>query len=220
MVKKILLSILAVFGFMIFEGLVMMAFMPDITKYLDKNINNVFWLFAALAIFFVAFLMLIVPVIWRFEPKENVKAVSANDLKKEILQINTFHGPVQVIQKSDNHFVLTWNYADARWWEILAKAGLKKVYELHIKLDEVNKIATLTEVYKSVIWRTGPSSVFLFGGWFRGISLNYERAKAWGIKENFDIGKIYDYEFNSYKIFNPILTLLLERGWKVRISLL
>jgi len=101
----------------------------------------------------------------------------------------------------------------------LARAGLKKIYELHIKFNDAKKEATLIDVHKSVSWRAGPSEVQVYGGFSRGTSFAYEIGKQWGIKENFELGSIYDYQFSPQEIKNPVMNSILRNGWAVRFGM-
>ena len=139
-------------------------------------------------------------------------------LWEEITDINRFDAPAMVKERG-NTLIVTWKYVDARWWEILAKAGLKKIYELHIKFNNEKKEVTLIDVKKSVSWRAGPTQVRVSGGFFRGVIFSYEIGKMWGIKENFGIGKIYDYEFTPQEIKNPVMNTILRNGWAVRFGM-
>lgn len=120
--------------------------------------------------------------------------VPADELRARIQAINHYQAPVRVEERK-GRLVVTWNYVDARWWEILAKAGLTKVYELHIKFHGAQPLVTLIDVTKSVAWRAGPTQVRLRGGFFRGVIFVYEIGKRWGIRENFELGKVSDYRF-------------------------
>jgi hypothetical protein len=147
------------------------------------------------------------------------KAVSAETLKQEIESINQYDAPVMVKRKGDK-LIVTWRYVDAKWWEIMAKAGLKKMYELHIKFDDKHKVAKLIDFQKSVSWRVGaPGQVSLSGGFTRGVVFEYEIGKAWGIRENFTPGKIYDYTFTPGEIKNPIMNTILRHGWTVQFAM-
>lgn len=144
--------------------------------------------------------------------------VSETELRAQIQAINEFDAPV-MIEERKGKLVATWKYVDARWWELLAKAGLTKVYELHIKFDDVQHLVTLIDITKSVSWRAGPTKVRLWGGFFRGIMLAYEIGKQWGIKENFELGKVYDYKFVPQEIKMPIMNSILRSGWDVRFGI-
>ena len=146
------------------------------------------------------------------------KPESPEKLREKIMEINRFDAPVMVREKGDS-LVVTWKYVDAKWWEILAKAGLRKIYELHIKFNNEKKEATLIDVKKSVSWKAGPTHVRVSGGFFRGVIFDYEIGKRWGITENFGIGKIYDYRFTPGEIKNPVMNTILRNGWAVRFGM-
>jgi hypothetical protein len=146
------------------------------------------------------------------------RAVSEEELCTAIKGINHLEAPVMV-QERGKKLVATWKYVDAKWWEVLAKAGLTKVYELHMKFDERKKEVVLIDVKKSVSWKAGPSEVRLWGGFFRGVEFSYEIGKRWGIKESFAPGGIYSYEFSPQEIKNPIMNSILRNGWDVRFGI-
>ena len=145
---------------------------------------------------------------------------STEALKQEIETINQYDVPVTVKQKGDK-LIVTWRYVDAKWWELMARAGLKKIYELHIKFDDKHKLAKLIDFQKSVSWRAGtPGKVSLSGGFTRsGVVFEYEIGKAWGIRENFTPGKVYDYTFTPGEIKNPVMNTILRHGWTVQFAL-
>ncbi|HHE73089.1 MAG TPA: hypothetical protein ENL34_12495 [Chloroflexi bacterium] len=143
-------------------------------------------------------------------PEEKLRAI--------IKDVNRLDVPVWVRERG-RELIVTWRYVDAKWWEILAHAGLKRVYELHIKFDDRKKEATLIDVEKSVSWRAGPTEVRLYGGFFRGIIFAYEIGKQWGIKENFQLGKVYDYKFTPQEIKTPVMNSILRNGWAVRFGI-
>jgi hypothetical protein len=149
----------------------------------------------------------------------------ADELRAQLLSVNEWvDAPVQVTQRAARRggsgtLVITWRYVDARWWELLAKAGLTQLYELHVRLDETRQRATLIDVTKSVQWRAGPTEVHVRGGWFRGLIFEFEIGRQWGIRENWQPGQIYAYLFAPAEIKLPVLNTLLRRGWDVRFGL-
>ncbi|MBD3360262.1 hypothetical protein GF366_00500 [Candidatus Peregrinibacteria bacterium] len=166
---------------------------------------------------FLPYLNLIMKSIFRFKGKKE-KAIPLSKLKQKIKKINNLDLPVMIFEEK-NRLIVTWKYVEAKWWILFAKKGLKSVYELHIKFKEKSKKATLIDVIKSVEWETGPENVKLHGGFFRGIISQIKIGKAWGIKENFKPGKIYDYKFVPAEIKTPILNEILKSGWDVRFAL-
>ena len=171
--------------------------------------------FSALGIIFATFLpYLNFASKVAFSFKGEGEPIELEELKEKIKKINSFDTPVMVSEKKKK-IIVTWKYVDSKWWTVFSKNGLREVYELHIKFKEKKKKVTLIDITKSVQWRAGPTEVKLRGGFFRGIAMEYKIGKAFGIKENFELGKIYDYKFVSSEIRNPVFNTILRSGWDV-----
>jgi hypothetical protein len=136
-------------------------------------------------------------------------------LRARIQSINEFDAPVMVEERK-RKLVATWNYVDARWLELFAKAGLTKSYELHMKFDQARHTVTLVDVTKAASWRAGLGESSGSGSLTQGVVMAYEVGKQWGIRENFELGKVYDYKFVPSEIKLPILNSILRSGWDVR----
>ena len=141
--------------------------------------------------------------------------VSLRELRAQIQGINQFDAPVMVEERKGK-LVATWNYVDARWLELFAKAGLTKTYELQIKFDEARHRVTMVDRTKEAAWRAGVGGASVGGSTSQGVVMAYEVGKQWGIKENFELGKIYDYRFVPSEIKLPILNSILRSGWDVQ----
>ncbi len=139
-------------------------------------------------------------------------------LRDKLQAINDVDAPVMVVERGDK-LIVTWNYVDAAWWNVLSRSGMDKVYELHIKLDDKRKTATLIDVHKSVNWRVGPDSVRLWGGYSRGVDLSYERVIGYGWNDAFQFERVVDYTFKTSDIKNPVINLLIENGWWVKFGM-
>ncbi len=133
--------------------------------------------------------------------------------------VNDRNTAVIVQEKKPGHLIITWNYVDAKWWGILSKQGRRSIYQLHVKLDEKKHRATLIDVMKNVKWSAGPDGVKLSGGYFRGIAIEADFGKAWGITEAWKFGKVYDYSFKNTEIKYPVLHTLQQNGWDVRMGM-
>jgi hypothetical protein len=144
--------------------------------------------------------------------------VGEDELRALILAINEFDAPVSVEERGKK-IVVTWKYNDAKWWELLARAGLKRLYELHIKLNEEKKEAVLIDVLKTVAWRAGPTEVSVRASGFRGIYAGCQLGSRWGIKENFELGEVYSFKFKPSEIKSPIANSILRSGWRVRFGI-
>jgi hypothetical protein len=164
----------------------------------------------------IPFMQFVAKRVFRF--KGEGSPISEDTLRSLILNINDLDAPV-MIQEKNGRLIATWKYVDAKWWQLFAKAGLEQVYELHMKINADKKTVTMIDINKSVSWKAGPTQVRIRGGFFRGISTTYSIGKQWGIKENFELGKIYDYKFSSNEIKYPIMNTILRNGWDVRFGL-
>ena len=164
----------------------------------------------------IPYLNYVTKTVFRFKGKG--RAVSEAELRAEIREINNLDVPIMV-QERGRKLVITWRYVEARWWEILAKAGLTKVYELHVKFNEDREEVVLVDVLKSVAWRAGPAEVRLSGGFFRGVQFGFEVGKQWGIRESLKPGKIYEYTFSPQEIKSPVMNTVLQSGWDVRFGM-
>ena len=200
----------------IFAGGILILVLADVLGDGPESLAIVFGTIFLFVIVFIPYMNVIGRVAFHFNGEG--RPVSIGKLERSLLDINKYKAPVMT-EKRDDRLVITWKYVDAKWWEIFAKAGLKEVYELHIKFNEKKKKVVLIDIKKSVSWKAGPSEVSLRGGFFRGIMLEYSIGKQWGIKENFKLGKIYDYKFVSQEIKNPVLNTILRNGWDVEFGM-
>lgn len=143
--------------------------------------------------------------------------IASEDLCKQIMEIN-FHDLPIIAEEKGKNIIVTWKYLDAKWWEIMSKQGRQESFKLIIKFDEKRHRVTLIDVITKMRWGAGPSGVRFGFSFFRGIYLNYSLGAAWGIKENFTLGKIYDFKFSSEEIHNPVMNTILRSGWDVRLG--
>ncbi len=144
--------------------------------------------------------------------------VGENELRALLLTVNDLAAPVSV-RDLGKELVVTWKYNDTKWWELLAKAGLKQLYELHIKLNGRKKEAVLIDVLKTVSWRAGPTEVSVQASGFRGIYAGCQAGAGWGIQETFALGETYAYKFDPQEIKGPIMNSILRSGWTVRFGI-
>jgi hypothetical protein len=211
---------LAVFGLIMLFMVILAVILLAVILLAGDNDSTI--LIAILVIFVVGIGAFIPCFDWAVKrvfhfPGEGTPVPEA-ELRAQIQALNEFDAPVMVEEREEK-LVATWKYVDAQWWELLTKAGLTRVYELHIRFNAPSHTVTLIDVTKSVSWRAGPSEVRLRGGFFRGVMLAYEIGKAWGIQESFQPGKIYEYRFVPQEIKNPIFNTILRAGWDVRFGI-
>ncbi|MBO0797096.1 MAG: hypothetical protein J2P36_39965, partial [Ktedonobacteraceae bacterium] len=145
------------------------------------------------------------------------EALPPAQLRYQLEKLNTYDAPV-IAEPKRWGYLFTWRYVDTKWREAFQRAGLTAIYSLHVKLNERQHEATLTEVTRSVSWNVGAGGVRVGGSVSRGIVSGWERNAAWGIDENFAPGKFYDYTFSPDLVKNPVINTILRSGWDVRFA--
>ncbi len=210
--------VLSFLGILLYMGLYALLFIP--VTLLDGDffeIGVALWSVGAFVLYLPWFIWL-TKAVWVFKG-DAVQPKSLETIKEEIFLMNRKDLPFTVTEKSPTHFVVSWNYVDAKWWEVFRKAGMSGAYRLHIKLDPEKHEARLIDIKTNINWNAGPTGFHYRFSFFRGILMQVSIGKAWGIRENFELGKIYDFQFNNMEIKNPVFNTLLRAGWNVRFAL-
>jgi hypothetical protein len=175
---------------------------------------------AVMAFLILAFIPYLDQVVKRvFYFRGQGSPVSAGALRRQIQSVNRLRNVPVMAEERLYDLVLTWKYVDARWWEVLARAGMRRIYELHVKLDEERRLATLIDVRQSVKWRAGPTQVHVGGGFGRGVILAYEIGEGLGIQENWQPGVVYEFTFEPAELKSPVMNTILRSGWDVRFGI-
>jgi hypothetical protein len=143
--------------------------------------------------------------------------LAQDELRTMITQINRLDAPIQVDERNEK-LVVTWRYAQVKWWELLMRAAPEYLYELHVKLNDTKHEAVLIDVFRCVSWNAGPNEVEVRG---RNpfLSLTGQLGSEWGISETFELHNPDDYEFRAEEIKSAIMNSILRSGWAVRFGL-
>src|ERR1043166_9917050 len=90
-------------------------------------------------------------------PAAGVTARSAAQVRADLLALDRPTAPFTIRdgQPENVDIVAEWRIVDAKWYEIFAKAGLKKVFKILIKLDAQAREARALDQAWSVEWRAG-----------------------------------------------------------------
>ena len=148
-------------------------------------------------------------------------AVSENELKERLLQINKLDVPFSVaVGKRSDEIIAEWKYVDAKWMSIMSAGGLKKLYRLKLRLDKDAHRVMAQEMSSSVSWNVDPTSSAAANfrwTYFKGINFfQYERGVAYGLlfkDGTLKFDKAYDYRFLISEIKNPIIDIVTGSGW-------
>lgn len=147
-----------------------------------------------------------------------MKPIGLSELLQNILVLNNPDNPYTVVQK-DNNLVATWNIVDAKWYQMFAKAGMKKTYEMTLSFDEKKHEVAYVDRTGDVKWEAGLPQVSFEVSKTKGKQLfNVSGGRSYGVKDDLSVGEIYKYDFDVRKIKDPIFKVIEDSGWKVKKS--
>lgn len=153
----------------------------------------------------------------RPDPSTPVK--SAEELKKAILNVNRDTAPFTVRYAEHNEagdFVAEWKIVDAKWYEVFAKAGLKKTFRINMKIDEENNEVRAVDTEYSVSWKAGVPSLSLSAQAFKGQKQSVEFGTAYAFTEELKPGQVYKYRFDTRELKKPLHEAINGAGWTYR----
>ncbi len=152
-------------------------------------------------------------------PVAGAPIVSRGELENRLLALNDQGKPYLVRRGPEADLVVEWKFADAEWWGILAKAGVRKAYRLRLYVDEkAHRVGALDE-FGEVDWSAGllgaPRAQYS-SSFFRGVQLvRRERGVAYGFKTptGGGAGKVLDYRFDIDEVKEPVIEAVTTSGW-------
>lgn len=151
-------------------------------------------------------------------PKSGVPAAPLIDVGTAIMGVNRDSAPFQITACTDNScdFFAEWRIVDATWHQIFAKAGLKKVFRIKMRLDESNHEVRSVDEEFTVSWKAGIPSLSLAASGFRGQKTEMSGGLAYAFTEKGEFGEVYNYRFNSKEMKKPLQKAVTDSGWTWR----
>ncbi len=149
---------------------------------------------------------------------KNIPVLSAEDVVKRILSVNRDSAPFQIIDgKAEGvDLIAEWKIVDAKWYEIFAKAGLKKVFRIRMKLDEAKHEVRAKDEEFTVEWRAGTPSLSAAVSSFQGQQTSIEFGAAYAFTEEGVPGQVYKYRFSTSEIKKPLQEAVAACGWSYK----
>ena len=140
---------------------------------------------------------------------------SVTDLRKRLLGLNRDSAPWTVRDGAPEgvDLVAEWRIVDAEWYEIFAKAGIRRVFKVLMKIDETRGVVRSADQEWEVEWRAGVPELTLAASGFRGQKWEMSFETVYGFREDGSWGEIYDYKFNTGEIKGPLHKAAAEGGW-------
>lgn len=151
-------------------------------------------------------------------PPAGTKRQSTAALRKSLMAVNRKTAPFVIRdgKKEGVDMVAEWRVVDAKWYEIFAKAGIKKVYKILMKFDEAKGEVRAVDELWEVEWRAGVPTLSASGSASRGQNWEKSFETVYAFREDGSFGEIYDYRFDTTEIKNPVRAAVLEAGWRWR----
>jgi hypothetical protein len=151
-------------------------------------------------------------------PAAGVPPKTPAEVRADLLAVNRPTAPFIVRDGAPENvdIVAEWRIVDAKWYEIFAKAGLKKVFKVLIKLDEPAREVRAVDQEWSVEWRAGIPSLSLTAQAFRGQTKQFSFGTAFAFTEQGGYGQVYRYKFSTAEIKTPLQDAVTKAGWTWR----
>ena len=153
--------------------------------------------------------------------KSRLPSVSKQALIDKILALNDPSRPYRVVKGTNTDLTAEWKIADAEWYGIFNKNGLRQAYRAFLLVDEERHSVRCCEELGTVSWTVGLNglvpTVSFRKAFFRGrILYKKEYAKGYGLKQLAppEAGKVYDYKFDIDEIRGPIILTVEDNGWE------
>jgi hypothetical protein len=152
------------------------------------------------------------------KPAAGVPAKTPAEVRADLLAVNRPTAPFIVRDGASENveLVAEWRIVDATWYEFFAKAGLKKVFKVLIKLDEHAREVRAVDQEWSVEWRVGVPTLSLTAEAFRGQTKKFAFGKAFAFTELGRFGQVYRYMFSTAEIKTPLQEAVTKAGWTWR----
>ncbi|CAN5387983.1 hypothetical protein BH10PSE1_BH10PSE1_15370 [soil metagenome] len=150
------------------------------------------------------------------KPPTDPNRATTPALRDALMALNRDTAPFRIrsgkAEKVD--LVAEWKIVDARWYEIFAKAGIKRVFKVLMKFDEDTGQVRAVDQEFDVEWRAGLPELRAAATGFRGQKweASFETVYAFR-EEDLSWGKVYEYRFNTDEIKKPLVDAAREAGW-------
>jgi hypothetical protein len=146
---------------------------------------------------------------------EGTPLCAPDEVRERLLALNRATAPYQITDGTDEgvDLIAEWKIVDAQWYEIFAKAGLKKVFKIYLKLDPNEHLLRASDREYEVAWEAGVPHLSLAASAFRGQIQSIEFGTAYAFTEEFQPGKVYNYRFSTKELKEPIQEAATACGW-------
>ncbi|WP_210530014.1 hypothetical protein [Rubellimicrobium arenae] len=155
----------------------------------------------------------------RKAPPEGIPRSGAAELRTALLDLNRDTAPfvVRAGGPEDADITAEWRIVDAQWYEIFAKAGVKRGAQVLLRFDEATGEVRNVQRDFSVEWRAGLPHLAFASEAFRGQSIELSFGAGVAFREDdLRLGKVYEYRFQTRELKSPLQELTARHGWTWR----
>lgn len=151
-------------------------------------------------------------------PAAGTPILPLNDLWQKVWALNRPTAPYQIRegQAEGVHLVAEWKIVDAQWYQIFAKAGLKKTFKVLLWFDEIKHEVRAVDQEFSVAWEAGVPRIGAAVSAFRGQKFESSFGQAYAFTEDLGYGQVYKYRFNTQELKEPLQQVITGGGWTYR----
>lgn len=150
-----------------------------------------------------------------------VAPTSAAVVEQRLLALNGRDLPFTVRRGGrPNEIVVDWRYADAKWFDLMRVAGLRRTFRLTLRLDERGHVARAMDASAELGWSAGAGGAALSFRRSFGITFfAYERGGVLGFQ--FKNGRLtldpaYTWRFSLYELRGPVAEVITGSGWRYK----
>lgn len=136
-------------------------------------------------------------------------------LREHILAINRDTAPFRIRDGAPEgvDLVAEWRIVDAQWYEIFAKAEIKRVFTVLMKFDAVKGEVRAVDRSWEVEWRAGVPVLSATAEGFRGQTWEKSFEAVYAFREDLSWGEVYSYKFDTDEIRKPLVAAAQKAGW-------
>lgn len=144
-----------------------------------------------------------------------MKRQSPGGLRKSLMAVNRKTSPFVIRdgKKEGVDMVAEWRVVDAKWYEVFAKAGIKKVFKVLMRFDEAKGEVRAVDEQWEIEWRAGVPTLTASGSATRGQKWEKSFEMVYAFREDGSYGEIYNYRFDTDEIKKPLREAVLAAGW-------
>lgn len=155
------------------------------------------------------------------EPAMNCAVVDKMTLQQMLLKLNQPGHPFQVRTSNEADLVIEWSVVDAKWIEVLGRAWERMNYYAWIVIDDNARTVKYHErIHQASVVAGGGSGLTGKSYSARGFeSWAKRRGYRWGIRDDFSVGEIYNFQFTPNDLKEIIRQIVNDHGWVFELTL-